>query len=435
MKNSNRTGTQPGFRTSPAGFILALFLVIPLTAYSGGKGDSGGSQKTTITFDQFSGSGDNEVYLKRMIDLYTAANPNVTVRMQSYGFNDYFMQLTAKAAAGKAPDVFELNYENFVAYAKNGYLLPLDDIIKAGGVDTSVYNPMALKAFNAGGKQYGVPNSFSNVVLIYNKDLFDRAKIAYPTDNWTWADAMTAAKAIRALGNNIYGYYHPLSFTEFYKTAEQNGGGVLDAGEKRFTINTQANVETVTYLVDMQRGSNVMPTPEQLGGMGDWDLFKSGRLGMIVTGIWAFPDFTRDCNFAWDIVVEPGSKKKATHFFSNGYVINKDSAVAAEAAKFITFISSNPQATRIRLDAAWELPPVIDNTIIAQYKAKTPPANREAVFKSLDYLVTPPVITQFAQLQDIVAKHLNEAAAGRVSPAQALINMEAECVKTIDLSR
>jgi multiple sugar transport system substrate-binding protein len=370
-----------------------------------------------------------------MIDLYTAANPNVSIRLQSYGFEDYFMQLTAKVSAGRAPDVFELNYENFVAYAKNGSLLPLDNLIASGGIDVSIYNKMALTAFSANGSQYGLPNSFSNVVLIYNKNLFDRAGIAYPNDDWTWADAMAAAKAIRALGSGIFGYYQPLSFTEFYKTATQNNGSFLSADGKHFTINSPANVETVAYLVDLQRGSNVMPTPEQLGGMGDWDLFKAGRLGMILTGIWAFPDFTRDCDFAWDIAVEPGNKRKATHFFSNGYVINKNSPAAAEAAKFIAFISSNPEAVKIRLDAAWELPPVVDNNIIAQYKAKTPPANREAVFKSLDYLVTPPVITQFSQLQDIVAKHLNEAASGSVSPAQALANMEAELTRTIDPGR
>lgn len=94
-----------------------------------------------------------------------------------------------------------------------------------------------------------------------------------------------------------------------------------------------------------------MPTEEQMAGMGDWDLFESGRLGMIVTGIWAFPEYTSNCDFDWDIVVEPGHTQKATHFFSNGYVVSKDSQVADEAVKFITYISSNREATQIRLDA------------------------------------------------------------------------------------
>lgn len=391
--------------------------------------------KVTITFEQFSGSGDNEQYLKDMISAYTTANPNVTIKLQSYGYDDYFTQLTAKVAGGQAPDVFELNYENFVSYAKKGALKPLDDIIKAQGIATDSYNEMALKAFQADGNQYGVPNSFSNVVLIYNKALFDQAGISYPTDEWKWEDAMAAAEKIRALGDNIFGYYHPISFNEYYKVVKQNGGSLFNDDYTKFTMDTPANVEALKYMVDMQRESNVMPTAEQMAGMGDWDLFKSGRLGMIVTGIWAFPDFTRDCDFAWDIAVEPGHTQKAAHFFSNGYVINKDSKVAEEAAKFIAFISSDPTATQIRLDAAWELPPVTDQSIVDQYLAITPPDNREAVFASLDYLVTPPVITQFAELQDIIGQNLNSAAAGTVTPEQALKDMQADCEAKINLSK
>ena len=45
--------------------------------------------------------------------------------------------------------------------------------------------------------------------------------------------------------------------------------------------------------------SNVQPTDVQMGGMGDWDLFMSGRLGMIPTGIWAFQSFADGCGFNW----------------------------------------------------------------------------------------------------------------------------------------
>ncbi len=388
----------------------------------------------TITFEQFSGSGDNEVYLQQMIDAYIEENPHVTIELQSFGYDDYFTQLTAKISGGQAPDVFELNYENFVSYATRGALMPLDDIIAEEGIDTSVYNEMALNSYKADGVQYGVPNSFSNVVLIYNKDLFDEASVDYPTDDWTWDDAMAAAETIRALGDDIYGYYHPTTFHEFYKTVKQNGGSLFNDDMSEFTFTAPENIETLEYMVNMQQVSNVMPTAEQMGGMGDWDLFKSGRLGMIITGIWAFPDFTANTDFAWDIAVEPGNTAKATHFFANGYVVSETSEVAAEAAKFITFLSSSNTAAQIRLDTGWELPPVNDENILSQYVSITPPDNRAAVFASLDYLVTPPVITQFAELQDIIGRHLSEAAAGNVSAEDALVAMQAEAEEKIDLS-
>ena len=146
------------------------------------------NEPVTITFAQYSGSGDNEQYLQQMVDNYMKENPNVTIDLQTYGYDDYFTPVTGKVSGGQAPDVFELDYQNFVSYAKKGALMPLDDILTKDGIDTSIYNDMALKAFSADGVQYGVPDSFSNVVLIYNKDLLakyiatDGAKIKSADD-------------------------------------------------------------------------------------------------------------------------------------------------------------------------------------------------------------------------------------------------------------
>ncbi len=390
-------------------------------------------EKVTLKFEQFSGSGDTEAYLKQMIDEYTKQNPNVTVELQTFGYGDYFNQLMAKVAADQAPDVFELNYENFVSYAKKDVLLPLDDIIKSTGYDVSKYNAMALDAFKADNKQFGLPNSFSNVLLFYNKDLFDQAKVAYPTNDWTWNDALEAAKKIRALDENTFGYYRPIQFFEFFKVIKQNGGSLFNADMTKFTVDTPENREAVQYMVDMINKYNVMPSEEQLAGMGDWDLFKAGRLGMMVTGVWAIPDMTKNCTFNWDIAIEPGNKAKATHFFSNGYVIGKDAKTANTAFEFAAFITSAKEAVQIRLDAGWELPPVTDPEVLNQYKALTPPSNRQAVFDSLEYLVTPPVIEQFQEFQDIVGTHLNSVITKNATVEEALAACQKELEEKIKL--
>ena len=110
------------------------------------------------------------------------------------------------------------------------------------GIDTSGYDETALSAFNVDGKQYGVPGNFSNVVLIYNKDLFDQAQIDYPNDDWTWDDALKAAEAIRALDENTYGIYQPITFNEFFKVAAQYGGSILNEDKTAFTINSPENL-------------------------------------------------------------------------------------------------------------------------------------------------------------------------------------------------
>ena len=386
-------------------------------------------EQITLRLEQFSGSGGNEDTLKAMIAKFNDIYPNITVELQSFGYEDYFTQLQTKVVGGNAADVFELNFENFVSYASEGVLLDIGGRIG----DTSGFNQTALDAFNYQGKQYGVPNSFSNVVLIYNKDLFDRAGEAYPASTWTWAEMLAAARSIRALDDSIFGLYRPISFHEFYKGVRQNGGSLMNGDMSKFTVNLPQNAETLETMIGWVNDSNVMPSDAQMGGMGDWDLFVSGRLGMIVTGIWAFGHYTENCDFAWDIAVEPGNTGKATHFFSNSYVVNNETKYPEAAAALIAFIAGSREATSIRVAASWELPPVTYNDILDAYLAISPPANRSAVFESLNYLCTPPVVKQQSEMQDIIAKHLGNALSGSMGAQDALDACQQELEQKIDL--
>ncbi len=216
---------------------------------------------------------------------------------------------------------------------------------------------------------------------------------------------------------------------------QQNGGNVLSADKKTFTVNSAANVAALQFMVDRVLKSNVMPTAKQFGGMGDWDMFKAGKLGMIVTGIWAFSDFAKNItDFEWDIAVEPGNTAKATHFFSNGIVVNKDTKVADAAFQWVRFACSSKEAAQIRIDASWELPPVTYPEVLAGYLKITPPAHRQVVFDTLSYLVTPPVIEQLTEMSDIIGAELTAAATGAKTPQQALDDAQKALEEKIKLS-
>ncbi|MGB4751408.1 MAG: sugar ABC transporter substrate-binding protein [Fervidobacterium sp.] len=408
-------------------YVVSILTFVMLLSFTLGFG------VTTIKFMNFSSSGGNEKYLDQWKAAFEKQNPDIKVDIETVGFSDYFTKLATVIAGGNAPDVFELNFENFNTYASKGVLYNLSKMIQQTKYDLSIVNKNALAAFQVSGTQYGLPYSFSNVVLIYNKDLFDKAKVAYPTDKWTWTDVLNAAIKIRALGPSIFGIYQPITFNEFYKMVQQNGGSVLNKDGTAFTLNSPANVETLQYMLDRVIKYNVMPNEAQLAGMGDWDLFISGRLGMIVTGSWAFPTFKEKANFNWDIAVEPGNKKKATHFFSNGLVMSKDTKNAEAAFKWMTFLSTNKDVAMTRVNAGWELPAAMYPDVIQQYKLVTPPANKQAVFDSLNYLVTPPAIVEFQKVSDIVNKHLEAAIYGKETAKQALDNAQAELEKTIKL--
>ena len=389
--------------------MLALLLVTSMV-FAAGARDSAKDGIVRLRMEQFSGSeaSPSGQALKQMIALFEQANPNIKVDLQTIGYDDYFTQLQSKVVGANAADVFELNYENFITYASEG---ALEDITNYIG-DTSGYNTTALDAFKYGGRQLGVPNSFSNVVLFYNKELFDKANVAYPADDWTWKDIEVASKKIMALGSGIWGFLRPYSFHEFYKGVAQNNGSLTNEDGTAFRVNSPQNIEAASLMAGWQNESKIMPTQADMAGMGEWDIFKSGRLGMLVTGIWAFGDFTENCPFAWDIAIEPGNVKKATHFFSNAYVVSETSKYPQEAAKLAAFLSGSREATKLRVEASWELPPVTYPEILAQYLSITPPDNRKAVFDSLDYLVTPVVSTQQAEMMAIIEKYLGQILSG-----------------------
>ena len=69
---------------------------------------------------------------------------------------------------GTAPDVFELNYENFVSYASKGVLADLTPLAAADSGFAGQFYP-AYQAFNRDGKQFGLPQSFSDVVLFITR--------------------------------------------------------------------------------------------------------------------------------------------------------------------------------------------------------------------------------------------------------------------------
>ena len=380
-----------------------------------------------ITYANFNASGGNEETLQKMYEAFHEEYPNITVNIETIGYDDYFTQMQTRVAGGTAPDCYELNIENFAAYANKGVLAELT------GIDTSGYNATALNAFSVNGKQYGVPGNFSNVVLIYNKDLFDQAGVSYPTDDWTWDDAMEACEKISALGDDIYGIYQPITFNEFFKVAAQYGGGVLNADKTEFSINSEENLKAATMMISKVTDTNVQPTEAQMGGMGDWDLFESGRLGMIPTGIWAFNTFADACDFNWDICVEPGGTQKATHFFSNALVVNADSDKKEAAATWINWLASSDTSAQMRIDAGWDLPAISNEEVLSGYLKLTPPENRQAVFDSLNYLTVAPIIEDYSLMSDIITGKLSLAASGEITVQEALDQAQEECSAQISL--
>jgi multiple sugar transport system substrate-binding protein len=371
-------------------------------------------ESVTLKYATFTGSGDRADDMDTLVKAFEAENPDIKIEVTGTPFNDYFTLLQADFVAGQPPDVLELNYENSVAYAANGVLLDLGSYIDPA----APYYPGALKAFQYEGKQVALPETFSTVVLFYNKDLFDQAGIAYPAPDWTWTDAREAALKIRALGPDIWGIYGPIQFWEFYKRAAQNGCSFFNADKTESTINAPECVEALDVMLSLIE-SDAMPDPTEQAGIADTEMFQNGNLGMAVLGIWMFPAYA-ELPFKWDIQLEPGLKQKAYHFFSNGVAVSKDTKYPEQAAKWAQFLTASQTAAELRVATDWELPALDKPEYFEAYLSQTPPDHRMVVFESLEAPVPPPVIARQSEMQDIFDELLTAVVNGDMDPQTAL---------------
>lgn len=402
--------------TRRLGVALLVATALLLSACSQGSrtstdSDASADGETTIRFMNFTSNGGHEDDLQGIVDGFEAENDGIQVEVETLPYDDYFTALQTAVAGGTAADVFELNYENFVTYRENGSLAELDD------VDGSAFVPSLLEAFGEDGTQYGLPGSFSNVVLYYNADLFEKAGIDTPTAEWTWADEQAAAEKLTKAG--VWGDYQPVSFHEFYKALAQNGGEFLSEDSSEVAFNSSEGVEAAEWLIG--KSGTTMPTAEDGAGTPDFDtnLFKEGKLAMWHSGIWMF-DALADAPFAWDIAVEPGNTTPASAMFANAVVVSADSEEAEAAQSFAEYLAGSTTSAETRVATGWELPPIADESVRTDYLAKTPPASRQVVFDSLESVVMPPVIERQQEMQDIVSEELTEAAAGRKTAEEAV---------------
>lgn len=380
-------------------------------------------EPVTITYMTFSAAPDHLADLDAIVKAFEAQNPGIKIQVDAVAWNDYWTKLQTAVAAGSAPDTFELNYENFVDFAEKGTLRELDSLIAGdSSFDPGIYYEPAYKVFNQAGKQYGLVETFSTVVLFYNKDLFDAKGVPYPTADWKWADEVEAAKQLTDRAAGVWGTFAPIQFWEFYKVAAQNGGAIARDGQ--ITINSPENVEALQYMIDKIVTHKVTPTDAEMGGLSDGDMFKAGKLAMLHTGIWMFAAF-KDAPFSWDIALEPYNKQRANHFFANAVAISARSQHPKEAWEWIKFLTGSREAAEIRIQSGWELPAVTNPEYVQGYLSQSPPASRQVVFDALNNPVVPPKIGNWSEMTDAIGKELDAAKLGQQTPEQALANAAA----------
>nr|WP_202455605.1 extracellular solute-binding protein [Streptomyces sp. SID8367] len=203
---------------------------------SGSDGDSaGGRTRIDVWLMRDSVSA---AFQKDFVKGFEAAHPDIDVRVQIQEWDGIGGKVTAALASNDAPDVIESGNTQVAQFAQSGGLTDLsgkvDDL---GGKDwlKGLAEPGAYE-----GKQYGIPYYAANRVVVYRKDLFEKAGVDASTiktrDQWVAATRKLnkgKQQGIYLPGQNWY-TYAGFVWDEGGDLAEESGGkwkGSLDSPE------------------------------------------------------------------------------------------------------------------------------------------------------------------------------------------------------------
>lgn len=133
-------------------------------------------------------------------------NIKVNVNLIPDTANSTSEKLDRMALGGGDIDIWPMN--NQFLRMKNGLIRNIDDYIKRDGLDMKKSFGAAATSVMYNGKYYGFPYISIVPMIFYNKDMFDKAGIPYPTDSWTYTELYnTAKKLTQGSGTNkVYGF-------------------------------------------------------------------------------------------------------------------------------------------------------------------------------------------------------------------------------------
>ena len=157
----------------------------------------------------------------------------------------------------------------------------------------------------ADGNIYALPKDHDTIALLYNKAVFDKYGVEYPTDKWTWEDMYEAAKKITEDSNgDIYGMAMNTSNNQdgWYNLIYSYGGQVITDDHKGTTIGSdesKAGMEMMRKLLTVGAPQSVVAET------GTDSLFQSGKVGMITQGSWMINSFftaENHADYAWALL-------------------------------------------------------------------------------------------------------------------------------------
>jgi multiple sugar transport system substrate-binding protein len=194
--------------TVPLLFTLVAACSPKSAGETGGKPDN--KPKEPVTLNVFMGNGlTDEEFARLYAEPVAKKLPHITLVKTKKG-----QSLDALLAAGEIPDILGYNpFDWFYVVAERKLLLDLRPYIQKHGMNLSRFDPDTIsfiQSLGANKEVYAIPHRMNSYALYYNRDIFDKFGVPYPTNGMTWPQVVDLARKVTRTDSGLQ--YRGLDF-------------------------------------------------------------------------------------------------------------------------------------------------------------------------------------------------------------------------------
>lgn len=315
--------------------LLALVLVamMALSLVSGAVAEEK-QVLTVVTWDA-----NTTPYLIAQEAAFETAYPNIDLQYIDVASQDYGIKAGSMLSGNDTSDVFMIKeVSDLVNWKTQGFAESLTPYMQKDNYDVSGFVGMEAN-YALDGEQYALPFRSDFWVLFYNKDLFDAASVAYPTNDMTWDAYAQLAKDMTKEGQFGTHYHTWLSAVANWTVAD--GVNTLADGQ----------YDDLAYFYKLYQDledAGACPAYSELkaSGLHYSAAFANGNTAMMPMGYWyvsTLIGYMNDgtCNFNWGITAVPHADGVAAgSSFGNltGVMLNKKSENKDLAWTYISWL-------------------------------------------------------------------------------------------------
>lgn len=421
--------------------LLSVLLAAAMmaTMLTGCGGDSNGSKVTLkwAIWDQ-----ETTQYWSDLKNAYEASHKGVTIEMVDLGSSDY-QTVLATELSGSGTDFDVVTIKDVPGYAtlvQKNVIRALDDYIKKDKVDLKQYAG-ATDQVTVDGKLYELPFRNDFWVVFYNKDLFDKKNVPYPTNDMTFKqyDELARKMTDKTFGSQVYGaHYHT------WRSAVQLFG-VLD-GQHTILDGEYSFFKPYYEMVLNQEKDGVARKYSDLKteGLHYSAAFASGDVAMLNMGSWYIATMITNLKSGeydsklcgnWGIVKYPhadGVEAGSTLGTITGLAVTTATDTPDEAWDFVKWVSGSEGAAVMA--SSGNFPAImteeVKNAIAGLEGFPTDAASKEALVVSNLYLEVP-YAANVSEINSVLDSYHGSIMTGEMSIDDGIKAMNTEVQKIL----